>query len=168
MKKLFFALLFALPASSFAIDRLDFTDVDFSKFTSIEVPAVTESIILPAENPADFRPPLKLNREGDYYFNEYILKAVEYLKKNYGLKGYNISAVLTHNIEYGDKGTIKATKPPQTMCVAAAMETILTAINIYAEETGDKSVYDYLPKSSYERLGAGDIKGHFRNQFCKF
>ena len=161
MKKILLAILFAFPASSFAVERLNFTDVDFSKYaSSIEVPSVSEAKAMPAETPADFRPPLKLNRESGYYFNEYILKAVEYLKKNYGLKGYNISAVLTHDIAYGDKGTIKATKPPQTMCVAAAMETILTALNIYSEETGDRSVFDYLPKSSYERLGAGDIKGH--------
>ena len=161
MKKLLIAFLLALPVSSYAIDRLDFkTDIDFSKYASVEIPVVSEAEVIPDADIPDFRPPLKVDRSSDYYFNDYILKAVSYLKENYGLKGYNISAVLTHDIAYGDKGTIKATKPPQTMCVAAAMETILTAINIYAQETGDKSVYDYLPKSSYERLGAGDIKGH--------
>lgn len=160
MKKLLLALLLAVPSTAFAVERLDFKDIDFSKFYDIEIPAVSQSEILPESEYDNVVIPFKETKESDYYFNSYILKAVEYLKKNYGLKGYNISAVLTHDIEYGDKGTIKARKPPQTMCVAAAMETILTAINIYAKETGDKTVYDYLPKSSYEKLGAGDIKGH--------
>lgn len=48
----------------------------------------------------------------------------------------------------------------KTMCVAAVLEVILTAMNIYAEDTGDTTVYDYLPISSWQRLGSNDIRGH--------
>ena len=34
----------------------------------------------------------------------------------------------------GTYGTVKASQPPRTMCVAAVMEVILTAMQIYAEE----------------------------------
>lgn len=96
----------------------------------------------------------------DHYFNPYVLKAVDYLYKNYGLKGYDIHSVLTHDIQYGSFGTIKSTHPPLTMCVAAQMEVILTAMQLYSQETGDYSEYNYLPESSFEGLTINDIKGH--------
>jgi len=97
--------------------------------------------------------------DGPETFNVYMLKAVEQLYANYGKLGYD-SAVLTHDIAYGSYGTINATKPPRTMCVAAVMEVILTAMQIYATETGDQSVWDYLPRTSYATLNTGNIKAH--------
>lgn len=94
------------------------------------------------------------------YFNSYVLKAIDWIAANYGLKGYDINSILTHDIKYHTYGTITARKPPLTMCVAAQMEIILTAYRLYAEETGDYSVYEYLPKRSFEGLGIGDLKGH--------
>ena len=93
------------------------------------------------------------------YFNEYVLKAVDYLYANYKLLGY-ADAVLTHDIEYGSYGTIKMTGGGKSMCVSAAMETILTAMQVYAQETGDATVWDFLPKRSWEYLSATDIKAH--------
>ena len=46
------------------------------------------------------------------------------------------------------------------MCVAAQMEIILTAFELYAKETGDYTVYDYLPKRSFEGLEITALKGH--------
>jgi len=92
-------------------------------------------------------------------FNDYVLAAVDYLYDNYGLLGYD-SAVLTHDIPYGSYGVVSASAPPRTMCVAAALEVILTAMQIYEEDTGDSTVWDYLPEISFERLGAGDLRGH--------
>lgn len=94
------------------------------------------------------------------YFNSYILKAVDWLYANYRLLGYDISSILTHDIEYHTYGTIKARRPPLTMCVAAQMEVILTAYQLYAQETGDLSIYAYLPKRSFEGLSVNDLKGH--------
>ncbi|MFA5160625.1 MAG: hypothetical protein WC421_00095 [Elusimicrobiales bacterium] len=99
-------------------------------------------------------------RRGDRYFNAYILKAVSKLYASYRLMGYDIHSVLTHNIRYDGYGVIQATNPPLTMCVAAQMEVMLTAYQIYAAETGDSSVYDYLPIDSYEGLDREDLKGH--------
>jgi hypothetical protein len=92
-------------------------------------------------------------------FNDYILAAVDWLYANYGLLGYG-SAALTHDIPYGDQGYVEATNPPLTMCVAAVMETILTAMNIYADETGDETVFDFLPKWSFEGFQGNCIKAH--------
>ena len=94
------------------------------------------------------------------YFNAYVLKAVDYLRQNYGLQGYDINSILTHDIQYHDQGVLKARRAPLTMCVAAVMEVILTAYDIYARETGDYSPYAYLPKRSFEGLAITDLKGH--------
>jgi len=74
--------------------------------------------------------------------------------------GYDINGVLTHDIDYGSLGPILSTKNGKSMCVSAQLEIILTAFQIYAAETGDHSVYDYLPKRSYQQLSIKDIKGH--------
>jgi len=94
-------------------------------------------------------------------FNKYILKAVEDLSKDYGLLGYNISGVLTHDIPFG-YGVIKAREKykPKTMCVAAVMEVMLVAYNIYYKKTKDDTVFKYQPKSSYERLRKNTLRGH--------
>lgn len=92
-------------------------------------------------------------------FNSYVLRAVAYLDQNYGRLGYD-SAVLTHDIAYGPFGVISATAPPRTMCVAAVMEVMLTAYQIYADETGDGSVWEFLPIRSYRSLGQNDLKAH--------
>jgi len=97
--------------------------------------------------------------DADQYFNHYIIEAVDYLYANYGLLGYD-SAALTHDIEYGGYGFVEATDPPRTMCVAAVMEVILAAMQLYAGDTGDTSVWDFLPIVSWQRLGADDIRGH--------
>ena len=93
------------------------------------------------------------------YFNDYVLAAVDYLAANYRLLGYD-SAVLTHDIEYGPYGTISRSRGARTMCVAAVLEVILTAMQLYVQDSGDQSVWDFLPKRSWERLGSDDIKAH--------
>ena len=92
-------------------------------------------------------------------FNAYMLKAVKELAAKYGLLGYD-AAALTHDITYGSYGTIKATKPPRTMCVAAVMEILLTAMQIYAKETGDPTIFDFLPMKSYDSLSSPNIRAH--------
>ncbi len=96
------------------------------------------------------------------YFNEYIIKAVNQINSTYKLKGYNINSAFTHNLPYGTAGVIKmyGAVLTKTMCVAAALEVIVTAMDIYARETGDTSVWNFLPKSSWERQNRDNIKGH--------
>ncbi len=97
--------------------------------------------------------------KGDYMFNTYILKAVDWLEKNWARKGYGSSAY-THDLKYGNSTITKGPKAPLTMCVAAAAETILVAMDIYASETGDTSVWDHLPAKSWSSQNNTSIKGH--------
>jgi Thrombospondin type 3 repeat len=99
--------------------------------------------------------------DSQLYFHEYILAACEYLDQNYGLLGYDINSVLTHDIPYGTYGDIPQTGvETKTMCVAAVLEVLLTAMQLYEDDTGDSGVWDFLPWRSYRYLGAWDIKAH--------
>ena len=100
-----------------------------------------------------------IDYEPDDFFNDYILDAVDLLYAEYGLLGYD-SAVLTHDIEYGDYGIIERSGGAKTMCVGGMLEVILTAMQLYVEDTGDESIWDVLPQRSWERLGEGDFKAH--------
>lgn len=84
-------------------------------------------------------------------FNPYVLKSVDYLFAHYAKRGYDINAAFTHNMDYGGRGVIKARRPPQTMCVAAVAETIIEAIKLYGEESGDKTVFDKIPVTAWTR-----------------
>lgn len=92
-------------------------------------------------------------------FNDYVLAAVDALYAQHRLQGYG-SAVLTHDIDYGRYGTIPATGGTRTMCVAAVMEVMLTAMSIWAEDRGDDSVFAFLPIESWETLRPNHIKAH--------
>lgn len=91
-------------------------------------------------------------------FNPYVLRAVDFLAQNYAGLGYGNSA-FTHDLPFGKDASLKAQKPPYTMCVAAQLEIIVTALNIYAEETNDYSPFSFLPRTSWERLGKKDLRG---------
>ncbi|MBO5753668.1 MAG: thrombospondin type 3 repeat-containing protein [Proteobacteria bacterium] len=97
--------------------------------------------------------------KGTYMFNDYILKAVNYLEQNWARRGYGSSAY-THDLNYGSDVVNKGPKAPLTMCVAAAAETILVAMDLYAKETGDTSVWNFLPVNSWESLASTNIKAH--------
>ncbi|MBU1535246.1 thrombospondin type 3 repeat-containing protein, partial [Myxococcota bacterium] len=94
-------------------------------------------------------------------FSSYIIDAVEYIDQHYALLGYDINSVLTHDVTYGPYGTIPQTGVQnKTMCVAAVMEIMLVAMELYANDTGDASVWDFLAKRSWQYLGTTDIKAH--------
>lgn len=151
MFKLLVPLLFLLPAAASAAPAGPGLNIAALRaFREIPLPA---SPAVPVPLRAEARP-------GEKYFNAYVLKAIDYLYANYGLKGYDINSILTHDIAYHTFGVIPARRPPLTMCVAAQMEIILTAFWLYAGETGDYSVYAYLPKRSFEGLEITDLKGH--------
>lgn len=92
-------------------------------------------------------------------FNAYLLKAVKQLAADYGLLGYD-DVALTHDLTYGSQGLIKASNPPRTMCVAAVMEVLVTAMQIYAQETQDASIFDFLPIKSFQTLSSPNIRAH--------
>ena len=94
-------------------------------------------------------------------FADYMVQATDWIHQNYGLLGYDINSVLTHDIEYGSYGTIPQTGVDgKTMCVAAVLEILLTAMQLYEDDTGDSSVWGFLPMDSYRYLGSGDLKAH--------
>jgi hypothetical protein len=93
-------------------------------------------------------------------FNTYILKAIAYIDRNYRLLGYNIDSQLTHDLPYHTFGTLKSTFGTQTMCVSAQLEIIVTAFQIYAQETGDYSIFSFLPFRSWNSLAKDAIKAH--------
>ncbi|MCM2266574.1 MAG: hypothetical protein NDI60_02230 [Elusimicrobiales bacterium] len=150
MIKLLFTLLLAAvtarAAEPFSLNALGAPDL-----AELQLPA-PPAVLVPLRAEPEPQPAQK-------YFNAYVLKAIDYLYKNYGLKGYDINSILTHDIDYNG-GVIKARRPPLTMCVAAQMEILLTAFAVYLSETGDSSPYYYLPKRSYEGLAVTDLKGH--------
>lgn len=92
-------------------------------------------------------------------FNDHVLAAVDQLNALHRLQGYG-SAVLTHDIAYGTRGTIRATGGGKTMCVAAVMEVLLTAMTIWAEDQNDPSIFSYLPVESWQTLRSSHIKAH--------
>jgi len=151
MLKILLPLLLLVPAGSYAAGPLPALE-------AANILALGE--ILPALPPAPDIPMRPASRPGAKYFNAYVLKAVGFLYSGYGLLGYDINSILTHDIKYHTYGVIPARHAPLTMCVAAQMEIILTACEIYAKETGDYSVYSYLPKRSFEGLAITDLKGH--------
>ncbi len=168
MKKIFFTLLLALAAvPSFAAapaDNLKAMTSPSEEVRRAALESAGEDAVLPVPFDSISVSSASIStmsaQNGDRYFNAYVVKAVERLNSQYGLLGYDIHSILTHDIPYHTLGVIKARNPPLTMCVAAQMEVILTAYQVYAEETGDYSIYDYLPKRSFEGLSVTDLKGH--------
>ena len=94
-----------------------------------------------------------------HMMNSYVLAAVDYLYAEYGLLGYG-AAALTHDIPYGEYGSVPKSGGALTMCVAAAMEVILQAMILYAEDTGDTAVFDFLPLQSWKSLAPQNIRAH--------
>lgn len=87
-------------------------------------------------------------------FNLYILKAVTLLSERYPHGGYDLGKAFTHDLAYGGATVAKsssAAPPAPTMCVAAAAEVIITAIALYAQETGDTSVFTKIPAALWQR-----------------
>jgi hypothetical protein len=92
-------------------------------------------------------------------FNAYILKATAQLAASSAGKGYSRSSSFSRDVPFGKHAVLRARHPPYTMCVSAILETIVTALTIYAEETGDYGPFDYLPRKSWERLTPVDLRG---------
>ena len=124
----------------------------------VNAAAIVRATLPPAPGPGI--PSRASSRREDKYFNAYVLKAIDQLYSKYGLLGYGVNADFTHDLPYHTSEVIRALAAPRTMCVASQLEIILTAYEIYARETGDYSVYAYLPKRSYAGLSAADLKGH--------
>lgn len=96
-------------------------------------------------------------------FNAYVLKAVALLRDKYAGGGYDLSKAYTHDIAYGAASIRKSSSagpPAPTMCVAAAAEVIMTAIALYAQDTGDKTVFDKVPATLWQKGNALSLKAN--------
>jgi hypothetical protein len=91
-------------------------------------------------------------------FSRYVLATVKMLGETRAAKGYG-AAAFTQDLVFGDKGTLKATHPPLTMCVAAQLEVLVEALNAYARDTKDYSPFHFLPKETWEQLRPIDLRG---------
>jgi hypothetical protein len=99
------------------------------------------------------------------YFNDYILAAVEKIAAERGNQGYANSA-FTRDLSLVGRGTVPAGRSaPMTMCVAAQLEVIIEALNIYAEEHPDltaaraERVHSYLPLAAWTSLRPMQLRG---------
>ncbi|RCW72411.1 hypothetical protein [Pseudorhodoferax soli] len=90
-------------------------------------------------------------------FNDYVLKAVDHLARTRSGLGY-ANAAYTRNLDFGGE-PLRATRPPVSMCVAAQIEIIVEALNMYAAETGDQSVYRFLPVFQWRSLRSRSFRG---------
>jgi hypothetical protein len=90
--------------------------------------------------------------------NPYVLQAIDTIENRYLGLGYDNYA-FTHDLPFGNTGSLPATNKPLTMCVAAQFEILVEALNLYAADTKDLSAFGYLPKATWIRLGATDFRG---------
>jgi len=82
-------------------------------------------------------------------FNTYILRSIQEVVEPRKGGGYDLHESFTQDLQYGE-GRIRASSPPKTMCVAAIVEIMVEAINLYASENGD-TVYDKIPLTSWTK-----------------
>lgn len=88
----------------------------------------------------------------------YILRAVHMLGEQRGGKGYGRGS-FTQDLKFGDSGSLVASQAPYTMCVAAQLEVLIEALNLYSQETRDFSPFKFIPKPTWEMLRPIDLRG---------
>ena len=113
MTKLLLPLLFLFPAGATAQPPFDLNAVTLETVSQLPLPEAPSVAV-----------PLRAGLRGDdKYFNGYVLKAIDYLYKNYGLLGYDISSILTHDIESSPPSTSTPRRPatiPSTIIFRSA------------------------------------------------
>ncbi|MEL6475574.1 MAG: hypothetical protein AAFQ21_16060, partial [Pseudomonadota bacterium] len=76
----------------------------------------------------------------------YILRVIETLAADRRGLGYHKNHSFTETLYYAD-GEIPATGGAETMCVAAAAEILIRAINVWSEENASDAAYDALDRA---------------------
>ncbi len=90
-------------------------------------------------------------------FNAYILKAVEDLALSRAGLGYG-PAAYTRDLRLAGR-IVKASRPPLTMCVAAQVEVIAKALEIYESDTKDRSYRSFVPLTQWKSLRPHSLRG---------
>jgi hypothetical protein len=93
-------------------------------------------------------------------FNDQILAAVSTINSDWSGRGYDINSYFTHDLSYGPHCCIPANHAPLTMCVAAAVEVIVTALNAWYAKTNDRKPFDKIPLRSWRGGSKRDIRAH--------
>lgn len=96
--------------------------------------------------------------------NSYVILAVEELHKKYSGGGYDINSAYTHDVKYGSsyvRKTSALAEPAPSMCVAGVTEVILTAIQLYANKTGDTSPFTKAPLYLWTKGNLLSLKANF-------
>lgn len=96
--------------------------------------------------------------QGRSYFNGYIMRAVEKIASERAKGGYDIGAYFTQDLKYGAE-VIPARRPTTTMCVAAVMEIMIEALNIYGGE-GDAEVFEKIPVRSWKNGSVNTLRAN--------
>lgn len=125
-------------------------------FTYVAIPVALLSLAAPAG--AQPKPTM----------NQYVVQAAEMLARDRRLGGYNLQRRFTRDLNYGGDCCLRATPPLSashpnpTMCVAAMIEVMVEALNLYERATGDTSFRTKLPLS---RWNNGNKTGVIPNVF---
>jgi len=91
-------------------------------------------------------------------FSRSILQAVQAISATQLGRGYLRSSSFSRDLQFS--GTKLAAKsPPYTMCVGAVFEVIVTALNMYVQQSGDSTPHLFLPVASWTRLRPFDLRG---------
>jgi hypothetical protein len=98
-----------------------------------------------------------MRRDG---FSSQILNAVSSINSEWSGRGYDINSYFSHDLRYGPHCCITANHAPLTMCVAAVVEVIVTALNTWYAETNERTPFDRLPLRSWRGGSKRDIRAH--------
>jgi hypothetical protein len=100
------------------------------------------------------------------HFNHYILQAIANIDAQRGHQGYDIGSSYTRNLNLAGVIPIAAgNNPPRTMCVAAQMEIIVEALNLYVEENPQlraqrvQQVTTHTPAVTWTSLAPMQLRG---------
>ncbi|WP_213956731.1 MULTISPECIES: hypothetical protein [unclassified Variovorax] len=91
-------------------------------------------------------------------FNEYILRAVDVVAGSRAGLGYDKGSY-TQDLKFGNSGTLIATRPPYTMCVAAQVEVMHAALDLYWRDNPKSNVFSFLPFEQWQKLRPGTLRG---------
>ncbi len=99
-------------------------------------------------------------------FNSYETTSEDYYRRGCNFNKQELCGNTEHANQRGKEfvykftinDVIKGNANHYSMCVSSVAETILVAMDIYAQETGDTSIWNHLPKSSWTSYGQLNIR----------
>jgi hypothetical protein len=93
-----------------------------------------------------------------HMFNKYILLAIDEIAKDRLGLGYDPRANYTRALPYGGDCCLRPTMPPKTMCVAAMIEVMMEALELYVLDTGDSASIRKVPMARWTGMTKRDLR----------